>query len=217
MKNPNKKSKKESSANFRILKSVFKKIIKQNCATRLKAEYHILNGIKFEYSNDKLTLVSTDGNRLLVNEILVNDGEGECEAIFNGNILEKITFIKDMLIGGSFVDLLEFEMTPDQLTIKDVANRITYCIPKIGTVDSKYPEYRKLFPKINKDDKDYTTLGVNIRFLEELKRMSVNSRHNILKLSFKNNNPLSCIVAETQNEDEEVKSKTLIMPIQLRD
>ena len=73
MKNTNKKSKK-AKATFRILKSTFKKVIKQNCATRLKAEYHFLSGIKFEYDDEKLTIVSTDGNRLLVNEINVHDG-----------------------------------------------------------------------------------------------------------------------------------------------
>lgn len=215
MKNTNKKSKK-AKATFRILKSTFKKVIKQNCATRLKAEYHFLSGIKFEYDDEKLTIVSTDGNRLLINEINVHDGEGRCEAVFNGDILEKITFIKDMLIGGSFVDFLEFEMTPERLTIKDVANQITYNIPKVGTPDSKYPEYKKLFPNIQ-EEKEYTTLGVNIRFLEELKRMSVNPRTNILRISFKNNSPLSCIVAESKNEDEDIETKTLIMPIQLRD
>ena len=47
--------------------------------------------------------------------------------------------------------------------------------------------------------------------------MSVNPRTNILRISFKNNSPLSCIVAESKNEDEDIETKTLIMPIQLRD
>lgn len=73
MKNPSKKSKKENKATFRILKSTFKKVIKQNCAVRLKSEWNSLCGIKFEYENEVLTIASTDGNRLLVNEIIVDD------------------------------------------------------------------------------------------------------------------------------------------------
>lgn len=168
MKNANKKSKKkETVANFRILKSTFKKVIKQNCSARYKGNYSIISGIKFEYSYPTLSLISTDGSRLLVNEIIVHDGSGECEAVFNGGILEKITFIKDMLIGGKFVDLLEFEMTPEKLIIKDVANQITYCIPKIG---GEFPKWKNLIPKVNEKESDYTVLGVNIRFMEELKK-----------------------------------------------
>ncbi|MCD8025067.1 MAG: hypothetical protein LUE64_05985 [Candidatus Gastranaerophilales bacterium] len=212
MKNTNKKAK--NKASFRILKSVFKKVIKQNCAVRFNQGCNIVSGIKFEYSDEKLTIVSTNGCELLVNEILVTDGKGKCEAVYNGDILEKITFIKDVLIGGGCVDFLEFEMSPDQLIIKDFANRITYCIPKLPA-DREYPEYKKLFPNVEKKEKEYTTLGVNIRYLERLKNMSVNSRYNLLKISFKNNSPLSCIVAESKDEDKNVKSKSLIMPIQL--
>ena len=215
MKNANKKSKKkETVANFRILKSTFKKVIKQNCSARIKGNYSIISGIKFEYLYPTLSLISTDGSRLLVNEIIVHDGSGECEAVFNGDILEKITFIKDMLIGGKFVDLLEFEMSPEKLIIKDVANQITYCIPK---VNGDFPNWKNLIPKVNEKESDYTVLGVNIRFMEELKKMTVNCKHNILKLAVKNNSPTSVIIAETKDENLSVKSKTLIMPIQLRD
>lgn len=213
MKNPSKKSKKENKAIFRILKSTFKKVIKQNCAVRLKSEWNSLCGIKFEYENEVLTIASTSGDRLLVNEIIVDDGEGFCEGIYNGDILEKITFIKDMLIGGSYVDYLEFEMFPDKLVIKDVANNITYCIPKFG--NDKFPNFRQLFPT-DEEDKKYSHIGVNVQYLEELKRMSVNPKHNILKLSLNKENPLAKILAETVNEDENVKSKMIIMPIELR-
>ena len=43
--------------------------------------------------------------------------------------------------------------------------------------------------------------------MEDLKKMTVNCKHNILKLAVKNNSPTSAIIAETKDENLSVKSK----------
>lgn len=173
---------------------------------------NLLSGIKFEFENGILRLISTDGNRLLVNEIEVDSPEGACEAIYNGTVLGKCQFLKNLCFGGSnYIDYLEFTMTPDNLKIEDVANRITY---NINAISGQYPNWSKLFPKKRK--KGFTQIALNVKFVEDLKRMSVNSRTNIIKLVFKNNSPLSVVMAESYNENDNVSSKTIIMPIQVR-
>jgi DNA polymerase III sliding clamp (beta) subunit (PCNA family) len=207
------KTKKKIQAKFRIEKSMFKKIIKAQYETSAHFSNNVLSGIKFEYENGVLILVSTDGNRLLVNEICVEDGEGDaCEALYNGVMLGKIQILKNLMFSNSnYIDYLEFTMTPENLTIEDPANRIVY---NINSVFGEYPKWRQIIPNIAEEEKDkYTQIALNVRFLKELEKMSVNPRTNIIKLQFKNNSPLSMIAVESEVGDI-IKSKTLIMPIQ---
>lgn len=64
------------------------------------------------------------------------------------------------------------------------------------------------------DLKEYTTIGVNMRFINELNRLTPNERTGIVKLTFKNNDPLACIVAECDAVD--IQTRALIMPVQIR-
>ena len=103
-------------------------------------------------------------------------------------------------------------MTPENLTIEDPANRIVY---NINSVFGEYPKWRQVIPNIAEEEKDkYTQIALNVRFLKELEKMSVNPRTNIIKLQFKNNSPLSMIAVESEVGDI-IKSKTVIMPIQM--
>lgn len=217
MKNATKRSKKAIKATFRIEKSIFKKIIKTNYQTSANYEIsNLLSGIKFEYENGILTLISTDGNRLLVNEIHVEDGEGDaCEAIYNGVVLGKIQFLKNLMFSSpNYIDYLEFTMTPENLLIEDPANRIVY---NVNSLSGQYPKWKQLFPNIKEAEKDtYTQIALNVRFLKELDKMAVNPKTNIIKLQFKNNSPLSVVAVESEVGDI-IKSKSIIMPIQLRD
>ena len=212
-----KKQKKNKEAVFKIEKSVFKKVIKANCGV-IGYGMTILSGVKFEYSDGVLTLASTDGNRLLENKVEVFDGNGECSAVYNGYMLAKIQFLKNMCVNdGYYIDYLQFKMTPEKLEIWDIANNFTY---QIGVVDSPspFPPYKQLLPDVSKaKDGEYTTIALNVKFVEELKRMSVNPRTQIMKFHFKNNSPLACVLAESTDETTQTTSKSLIMPIQLRD
>lgn len=217
MKKRNKKVKKAIKATFRIEKSIFKKIIKTNYQTSANFECNnLLSGIKFEYENGVLTLISTDGSRLLVNEIHVEDGAGDaCEVIYNGVVLGKIQFLKNLMFSSpNYIDYLEFTMTPENLLIEDPANRIVY---NVNSLSGQYPKWKQLFPNIKEAEKDtYTQIALNVRFLKELDKMAVNPKTNIIKLQFKNNSPLSVVAVESEVGDI-IKSKSIIMPIQLRD
>lgn len=216
MKNANKNQKKKIQAKFRIEKAIFKKIIKTNYQTSANYECNnLLSGIKFEYEDGVLTLISTDGNRLLVNEIHVEDGEGACEAIYNGVVLGKLQFLKNLMFSSpKYIDYLDFTMTPENLLIEDPANRIVY---NVNSLSGQYLKWKQLFPNAKEaEENTYTQIAVNVRFLKELDKMAVNPRTNIIKLQFKNNSPLSVVSVES-DAGEKVKSKSIIMPIQLRD
>lgn len=218
MKNTHKISKKKLEATFRIEKKVFKKIVKNNYNVCGKFENNLLSGIKFEYKDNILKMISTDGNRLIVNEIETADGSGECQAVYNGFMLGKLNFLKNICLNfDGYIDYLQFVMTPDELKIWDVANNITYNVKAVES-GMQYPEYEKLFPQYKKAEKGtYTSIFLNVNFVEELKRMAVNPRTNIVKLTFKNNSPLAIVTAESKDENTNTKSKTIIMPMQIKD
>lgn len=211
------KKTKKNNATFRIEKNIFKKIIKNNynvCANDgLK---NILSGIKFEYKDNVLNLISTNGNKLLINTIATDSGSGECSGVYSGLMLGKISFLKN-ICGNSdeYLDFLQFNMTPESLEIWDIANNFIYEVGAVG-VGTPYPKYEQLFPK-NISESEYTSIGFNVKYLKELEQMAVNSRTNIIKMTFKNNSPLTAVLVESDAPQLKTKSKCLIMPCTLRD
>lgn len=226
-KNTHKQSKKRSQkqenkkASFELKKSEFKKFIKGQCANAYAYSRNILSGINFEFncSEGTITLASTDGNRLLetkFNCYSYDDSSDSLSVVFDGFLLRKISFLKNMMISSEkYIDVLSFEMTEEYLKIEDVANKIVYSIPAIKD-NLGFPDYKQLFPKITKDNKkEYTTVGLNIEFLKDLKNLAVNKRINLIKLTFKNNNPTACVLVESTN-GEDIATRTIVMPIDLR-
>lgn len=229
MKNANKKSKKERIAEneqkkeigqekdvlfcCQIEKSVFKKLIKEQ-ANYCAMFANVLDGILFELKDDILTMVSTDGNKLLETKVKAYSAFKSGSKVYNGNYLRNIKFLKNICIfSESYVDMLQINFYEDCMTIKDLANSIEYNVPK---VDGQFPpNWKKLFPTIKEDGK-YTTIGVNIQFIKELSKLSFNQRTGIVELSIKNNSPLSAILAKAKNPDGDISNRVLIMPIQIR-
>lgn len=220
MKNKNKKSKKEqiqeTNENLfgcQILKSDFKKLIKEQVKHASFYGDNILRSIFFELKDDILTMVSTDGNRMLETKFKVNSPYGSGHATYDAGYLGAIRFFKNMVIDSDrYVDMIQLNFKKDCLQIKDLANGIEYQAPAVlGTFP---PNWKTLFPNIDSESKEYTTIGVNMQFLKELNRLSPNERTGIVELSFKNNDPLSCIVAKC--DTVEVQTRALIMPVQIR-
>jgi len=196
-----------------IEKSKFKKLIKEQSKYSAFCSENILRGIKFELENDILTMVSMDGNRLLETKIKVESPCGSGSGVYDGIYLGAITFMKNICIASdSYIDMLQLNFDDDCLEIKDLANGIIY---QCSAIEGKYPNYKQLFPQIKKENqKEYTTIGVNMRFLNELNRLSPNERTGIVELTFKNNTPLNAIVAKC--ESPEYQTRALIMPIRIR-
>lgn len=219
MKNKNKQSKKQTQEqnenlfSCQILKSDFKKLLKEQVKHASYYSDSILSSILFELEDNILTMVSTDGARLLETKIKVESPFGNGCGTYNAFYLGAIRFIKNIIIcSDSYVDMLQLNFQKDWLEIKDLANGIDYHAPAVkGTFP---PNWKNLFPKIDSESEEYTTIGVNMRFINELNKLSPNERTGIVKLTFKNNDPLSCIVAKC--DAVEVQTRALIMPVQIR-
>ncbi len=229
MKNTNKKSKEKrneeneiiaelenKSFHCQIEKSMFKKLIKEQ--TKYNGVYsdNILRGIKFELEKDILTMVSTDGNRMLETKIKVESPCGSGSGVYDGVYLGAIKFLKNICIASEhYVDMLQLNFDEDCLEIKDLANGIVYQCSAWGK-NAPYPNYKQLFPTINEENKnEYTTIGVNMRFINELNKLSPNERTGIVELTFKNNDPLIAIVAKCDSVGL-YQTRALIMPVEIR-
>jgi DNA polymerase III sliding clamp (beta) subunit (PCNA family) len=201
---------KSKTFHCQIEKSTFKKLIKEQSKYNGIYFDNILRGIKFELKEDILTMVSTDGNRLLETKIKVESPCGNGSGVYDGNYLGAIRFMKNICItSDAYIDMLQLNFDADCLEIKDLANGIIY---QCSAIEGNYPNYKQLIPTVN--EKEYTTIGVNMRFLSELNRLSPNERTGIVELSFKNNEPLSPMIAKC--DAIEVQTRALIMPIQIR-
>lgn len=220
MKNKNKKSKKEQiqeqNENLfgcQIRKSEFEKLLKEQVKHASYYGDNILHSIFFELKGDILTMVSTDGNRLLETKIKVESPFGDGCGTFDSAYLGKLKFFKNMVIRSErYIDVVQLNFRKDCLQIKDLANGIEYQVPAIDGIFP--PNWKTLFPNIDSDSKEYTTIGVNMRFINELNRLTPNERTGIVKLTFKNNDPLASIVAECDAVD--IQTRALIMPVQIR-
>lgn len=220
MKNKNKKSKKEQiqeqNENLfgcQILKSEFEKLLKEQVKHASYYGDSILRSILFELKGDILTMVSTDGNRMLETRIKVEAPFGDGCGTFDSAYLGKIKFFKNMVIHSErYIDMIQLNFKKDCLQIKDLANGIEYQVPVIEGIFPK--NWKTLFPNIDSESKEYTTIAVNMRFINELNRLTPNERTGIVKLTFKNNEPLASIVAECDAVD--IQTRALIMPVQIR-
>lgn len=203
----------ENLFSCQILKSDFKKLIKEQVKYAWYYGDSILHSILFELEDDILTMVSTDGNRLLETKIKVQSPFGNGRGTYDSLYLGNIKFFKNMVIcSDQYVDMIQLNFQKDCLQIKDFANGIEYHAPAIqGTFP---PNWKTLIPNIDSDSKEYTTIGVNMQFLNELNRLSPNKRTGIVELTFKNNDPLSCLVAKC--DAVEVQTRALIMPVKIR-
>lgn len=198
---------------FQVEKEKFKKLIKSQAKAigKYGGYSHILSGIRFEIADDVLFMASTDGNRLLETQVQVYEAQGDGHGVYNGFMLGKIQFLNAMGKSDSYVDMLEIELLEDKLTINDLGNDIFYNVPKVEEGGLGYPEYKKLFPEISEE---YNTIALNIQFLEELKNLTVNKRTGVVEFFFKKDSPYSAVIAKSGVAD--IKTRTLIMPIQIR-
>jgi len=194
-----------------VKKDEFKKLIKKQVAYIPRSRRNnIFSAIHFELENNILTMVSTDATKMLCSRLVVDNPYKSGQGNYNGIYLGKISFIKNILYDKSYTDVMDLIFKRDGLTIIDYFNQITYNVP---VVCGEYPNYKKLFPDDVEDKKKYTTVAVNISYLEQLKNLSPNPKNNILKLHFDKKNVCAPILAECDNEG--LDSKCLIMPIDI--
>jgi len=195
---------------FEIEKKIFSKVIKAQADYIAQWEIHnLLSGILLTIQNGILTFVSTNGNRLLKTDLeMLEIDQDFGPSVYSGAYLSKIKIIKGIDIPSSAPDWLEITLSSKEMTILDVANKISYKIP---AMEGQYPKYEQLI----KTPKNPHTYAVNVDYLKDLKNLQIDERTNIIKLTFNKKNKIDPIITESDN-GEGIRSTTLIMPIQVR-
>lgn len=197
-----------------ILRDDFKTLMKNQTKYASRYDGNLLKMIRFELENDVLTMVSTDGNRMLETTTRVYDAKGSGFGLYDAGYIRAIKLMKNICINSEcYVDVLDLTFYEDRLQIRDIANHIEYNVPAYMG-DRKYPEWKKLYPNSKEIEKDYTTIAMNYNFFEDLKALSPNPKTMITKLQIKNNDPLAKIIVECPQPD--TTTRVLIMPIQIR-
>lgn len=193
-----------------IKKSIFGDLVKKQAAyTMSNSSMSVLKGILFELENNILTMVSSDAARMLETKVKVSQPFKNGAAVYDGRYLGMLRFMPNICMPYSFPDVLQLNFCNEYLEIKDLANGIVYEVPRL--VGQFPPNWESLFPTI--DDNSYTTIGVNVNFINELKNLS--SKSGRIELTIKNNAPLNVILAKSDNVN--IQSRVLIMPIQYAD
>lgn len=156
MKNSN-KTKKE--IRIEINKSVLKKIIKSHKNFASKYEISsVLANFHFELANNHLEIASTDGNRLLISTIEVNNPNNDfCSFNVNGGLLSKLVIFK-----GSVVDWLEVVILKDSIQFNDNEFGIRQ---EFKLVEAQFPKYKQLIPDYGNEN---FAIGLNSQFFKDL-------------------------------------------------
>ncbi|CDE45464.1 dNA polymerase III subunit beta [Clostridium sp. CAG:768] len=202
MKNSN-KAKRE--IRIEINKSVLKKIIKSHKNFASKYEISsILANFHFELANNHLEIASTDGNRLLISTIEVNNPNNDfCSFNVNGGLLSKLVIFK-----GSVIDWLEVVILKDSIQFNDNEFGIRQ---EFKLVEAQFPKYKQLIPDYGNEN---FAIGLNSQFFKDLSSLEPNERTNIIIFNFNKENNLKPVLVDTGSP--ELKQKALLMPVQIR-
>ena len=215
-KNANKKAKFKPIV-FEIQKDRFKQAIKnqlEHVTSYLYERNSVLRGVLFEFKDNVLTMVSTDANTLLKQEMPVNEliKGGSYEIVLSALHLAKAG-IKNHYEGGRkqsirCLDNLVITINEDHAVIEDKFNGVKYVIPSIV---GNYPGYKQLLPKTE----DKTKIAFNTRLMAKFKDIS-DTRTGIAVMSIDKDDPLKPIVISSENKENDIKVTGILMPCQLR-
>jgi len=194
---------------FNVQKSKFQKFI--NSQKKFASCYTdgVLSGINVKIKDEALIFTSTDGNRTFATSFPTNGEKDFKDITLQGWLLNRIRFAKGNI--DSLADVLEIQISSKGMAILDISNKIKYQIP---VLKGKYPDIEKLLKQYKFEEKT-TTIAFNARYITEIiSNMAVNERTNIVKLTFKNKDPLHPIIVEADNHERQTTS--LLMPVQIR-
>ena len=141
---------------------------------------HFLNGLFFEVSGDKITVVATDGHRLSMSSCdQVNTVEGDLSCIIPRKCILEIKRILTAFKDNS-ENLIEFNVNNGEITLKAASYLI-----KSKLIEGNYPDYNKVFPNSLPHKLDVNKLELK----SALQRMSIlsNDQFKGVKLSLSQN------------------------------
>lgn len=200
-----KKNKKEKFQEIRleIPKDELKKAIKAQKNFCTYSE-NILSCVHIELKDNIFEMCSTDGNRLLVTRIEINNAENRTES-FNVkcSLLEKL-----VLFNSSLIEWIEVIIKENSISFNDYQFGIKQ---EFDINRDKYPEYSKLIPDYQENE---YSIGLNRQFFKDLSSLQPNKRTNIIELKMDKTSNIRPIIVRTGTPN--FRQIALLMPVQIR-
>ena len=165
---------------------------------------NILSCVHIELKDNIFEMCSTDGNRLLVTRIEINNAENRTES-FNVkcSLLEKL-----VLFNSSLVEWIEVIIKENSISFNDYQFGIKQ---EFDINRDKYPEYSKLIPDYQENE---YSIGLNRQFFKDLSSLQPNERTNIIELKMDKTSNIRPIIVRTGTPN--FRQIALLMPVQIR-
>lgn len=216
MKNAKRKSKAERQPVVEELNEVAKitidkrkllECIRTTASFCSKYEHNSLRSIKIDVCRDKLKMYATDGNRAIETIIDIEDTKIE-----NISILIWSYLLTGLCFNVSNGDFINLEIDHKQIVFDDPSNGTKYVLQNSY---NQFPDIAKVMDEYKYGDNEYKIL-FNRAFMENMKRLHVDERTNIVVAKFNKADNLKPIIFETQDKHEGIKQRAVLMPIQER-
>lgn len=198
-------NKTKNEIRIEVDKSVLKKVIKSHKNFAGLDSGSILSCLHFELADNKLEIATTDGNRMLISTIEINNPEHRiCNFNIQSGLLSKLVFFK-----GGVTNIFEVIISKDSVCFNDIEHGFRQEFKLFG---GTYPKYKQLVPEY--DEKEQFSIGLNSRFFKDLSSLNPNERTNVIVFKFNKENNLKPVLVNTGSP--ELKQTALLMPVQVR-
>jgi len=183
--------------NFSIEQNKFKQIISNVAFAMAQQDVrYYLNGMLFDFTNEKISAVTTDGHRLALCETNIKSSIKEAKQI----ILPRKTVIELQKLLGDTSDIINIIIDANHIQFK-----IGSIVLTSKLIDGKFPDYKRVIPssndkfaKINRDNLRHALVRSAIISNEKFKGAKFNFSSNLLTI-------------ETQNSERENSKEELIV------
>ncbi len=198
-------NKTKNEIRIEVDKSVLKKVIKSHKNFASLDSGSILSCLHFELADNKLEIATTDGNRMLISTIEINNPEHRiCNFNIQSGLLSKLAFFK-----GGVTNIFEVIISKDSVCFNDVEHGFRQ---EFKLFAGTYPKYKQLV--LEYDEKEQFSIGLNSRFFKDLSSLNPNERTNVIVFKFNKENNLKPVLVNTGSP--ELKQTALSMPVQVR-
>lgn len=198
-------NKTKNEIRIEVDKSVLKKIIKSHKNFASFDNGSTLSCLHFELADNKLEVATTDGNRMLVSTIEINNPEHKiCNFNIQAGLLAKLVFFK-----GGVANSFEVIISKDSVCFNDIEHGFRQEFRIFG---GTYPKYKQLFPEYAENEQ--FSIGLNSQFFKDLSLLNPNERTNIIVFNFNKENNLKPVLVNTGSP--ELQQSALLIPVQIR-
>lgn len=202
----------------RDFKSALDNVLMHAGASYINSPAGVLNSVKIHVESDYMELLATDSNTLLKATVGLDEAiKGKGDILLDAKYLSKIKLVKDYKTTTrdySVFDLLEIVIKETEAQITDIANGVTYTIPRMV---GQYPPNVEDLLAFKYDEKKYLEVAINPNFIAKLKNLVKTNGFPVV-MYFEKENPLAMIhVIANGGAQKAGGYDAVIMPCQIRE